>query len=96
MGVLWALDVERIVGNSEGSIELDLTGIIRRAFAILSRVRPAPILLGTSSFTAAGWLGSFYPKGTRSADFLTFYADYLVCEIMWSDRAAEIPNAFGI
>jgi uncharacterized protein YecE (DUF72 family) len=30
--------------------------------------------LGTSSFTAAGWEGSFYPAGMRSADYLTYYA----------------------
>ncbi len=34
------------------------------------------ILLGTSSFTAKGWEGSFYPKGTRSADYLSFYAEH--------------------
>src|SRR6267378_2636826 len=28
----------------------------------------------TSAFTAAGWEGSFYPKGTKPADFLSFYA----------------------
>lgn len=33
------------------------------------------IHLGTSAFTAAGWEGSFYPKGMRSADYLSFYAD---------------------
>ena len=33
-----------------------------------------PILLGTSSFTASGWAGSFYPKGMRPAEYLTFYA----------------------
>src|SRR5580700_10285051 len=32
------------------------------------------ILLGTSSFTATGWQGSFYPQGMRSRDFLSFYA----------------------
>jgi uncharacterized protein YecE (DUF72 family) len=32
------------------------------------------IHLGTSAFTAAGWEGSFYPKGMRPADFLTCYA----------------------
>jgi uncharacterized protein YecE (DUF72 family) len=32
------------------------------------------ILLGTSSFTATGWLGSFYPQGIRSRDFLSYYA----------------------
>jgi uncharacterized protein DUF72 len=32
------------------------------------------ILLGTSSFTAAGWEGSFYPQGMRSRDFLSYYA----------------------
>ncbi len=36
----------------------------------------AEIRLGTSSFTAAGWNGSFYPKGTKSADRLAFYAEH--------------------
>lgn len=30
--------------------------------------------LGTSSWTAKGWLGKFYPSGTRPADFITYYA----------------------
>jgi uncharacterized protein YecE (DUF72 family) len=30
--------------------------------------------IGTSAFTAAGWEGSFYPKGMKSADYLTYYA----------------------
>jgi uncharacterized protein YecE (DUF72 family) len=34
------------------------------------------ILLGTSSFTATGWQGSFYPKGMRPADYLAFYAEH--------------------
>src|SRR5712664_2783722 len=32
------------------------------------------IFLGTSSFTAAGWEGSFYPRGMQSRDFLSYYA----------------------
>jgi uncharacterized protein YecE (DUF72 family) len=32
------------------------------------------LFIGTSAFTASGWEGSFYPKGMRPADFLTFYA----------------------
>jgi uncharacterized protein YecE (DUF72 family) len=32
------------------------------------------IFLGTSSFTATGWQGTFYPLGTRSRDFLSYYA----------------------
>jgi uncharacterized protein YecE (DUF72 family) len=39
-------------------------------------VSKPPILLGTSSFTAAGWRGSFYPQGLRSGDCLTFYAEH--------------------
>jgi uncharacterized protein YecE (DUF72 family) len=35
-----------------------------------------PVLLGTSSFTASGWQGVFYPKGMRPADYLTFYAEH--------------------
>ena len=34
------------------------------------RVSHPPILLGTSSFTATGWEGMFYPKGMRSSDYL--------------------------
>jgi uncharacterized protein YecE (DUF72 family) len=30
--------------------------------------------IGTSSFTAAGWEGSFYPKGMKPAEYLTYYA----------------------
>jgi uncharacterized protein YecE (DUF72 family) len=34
-----------------------------------------PLLrLGTSSFTAEGWENSFYPKGTQSRDYLSYYA----------------------
>ena len=32
------------------------------------------ILLGTSSFTAMGWEGSFYPLGMRAKDFLRHYS----------------------
>jgi hypothetical protein len=32
------------------------------------------IFLGTSSFTATGWEGSFYPKGMKSKDYLGHYA----------------------
>jgi uncharacterized protein YecE (DUF72 family) len=43
---------------------------------MLSHVNHPAILLGTSSFTASGWEGVFYPKGMRSADYLTFYAEH--------------------
>jgi uncharacterized protein YecE (DUF72 family) len=43
---------------------------------ILSSVMESPrIHIGTSSFTAAGWSGSFYPKGLKSADYLVYYAE---------------------
>ena len=45
------------------------------AFGILSAVSHAPILLGTSSFTASGWNGSFYPRGMKPSDYLQFYAE---------------------
>lgn len=34
----------------------------------------APILLGTSAFTADGWPGTFYPADMPPKDFLSFYA----------------------
>lgn len=36
----------------------------------------APIHLGTSSFTATGWEGSFYPRGLKSSDYLAYYAEH--------------------
>ncbi|HKM66510.1 MAG TPA: DUF72 domain-containing protein [Candidatus Acidoferrum sp.] len=37
--------------------------------------KPDPLFrLGTSSFTAEGWENSFYPEGTQSRDYLTYYA----------------------
>ena len=33
-----------------------------------------PIHLGSSSFTADGWQGAFYPKNLKSSDRLSFYA----------------------
>jgi uncharacterized protein YecE (DUF72 family) len=32
------------------------------------------IRIGTSAFTAEGWEGSFYPKGMKPADYLSYYA----------------------
>ena len=32
------------------------------------------VRIGTSAFTAAGWEGSFYPRGLKPADYLSFYA----------------------
>jgi uncharacterized protein YecE (DUF72 family) len=46
-----------------------------RAFGILSAVSHVPVLLGTSSFTASGWNGSFYPRGMKPSDYLQFYAE---------------------
>ena len=34
----------------------------------------AHIRLGTSSFTAAGWSGTFYPIRMKQADYLSFYS----------------------
>ena len=40
--------------------------------SILSAVNHPPILLGTSSFAASGWNGSFYPQGMKPSDYLAF------------------------
>jgi uncharacterized protein YecE (DUF72 family) len=34
----------------------------------------ANIRIGTSAFTAAGWPGTFYPKGLPEREYLTYYA----------------------
>jgi uncharacterized protein YecE (DUF72 family) len=44
------------------------------------------ILVGTSSFTAKGWEGTFYPAGMRPAEFLTHYAKRF--------RTVEVDSTF--
>ena len=44
------------------------------------------LLLGTSSFTAKGWQGTFYPEGMRSQEYLSYYAGKL--------RTVEIDSTF--
>ncbi len=46
----------------------------------------ADIRIATSAFTAAGWAGSFYPKGMKSTDYLSFYATRF--------DAVELDNTF--
>ena len=41
----------------------------------LTAMALAPIRLGTSSWTGEGWLGSFYPAGSKPQDFLPLYAE---------------------
>jgi uncharacterized protein YecE (DUF72 family) len=47
----------------------------RLTLAILPTVTEPLILLGTSSFTATGWNGSFYPRGMKPSDYLAYYAE---------------------
>lgn len=44
------------------------------------------ILLGTSAFTAEGWVGSFYPSGMQPRDFLSYYATQF--------NVVELDNTF--
>ena len=37
------------------------------------------LYLGTSSFTASGWAGTFYPEGMKSAEYLTHYSKTFKC-----------------
>ena len=44
------------------------------------------ILIGTSAFTAEGWVGSFYPPGMQPRDFLSYYATQF--------NTVELDNTF--
>jgi uncharacterized protein YecE (DUF72 family) len=65
--------------DSSGHVLMEVTigtSGVGHGFVILCIVNHPPILLGTSSFTATGWQGSFYPKGLRPADYLSYYAQH--------------------
>jgi uncharacterized protein YecE (DUF72 family) len=40
----------------------------------MSGVETFPVRFGTSSFSASGWVGTFYPKNTKPKDYLANYA----------------------
>jgi uncharacterized protein YecE (DUF72 family) len=42
----------------------------------VSYQRISDLRLGTSSWSSEDWVGSFYPPGTKSSDFLRVYAQY--------------------
>jgi uncharacterized protein YecE (DUF72 family) len=44
------------------------------------------LLLGTPIWTGEGWVGSFYPMGSKPADFLSFYATKF--------RTVEVDSTF--
>jgi len=39
----------------------------------------AEVFIGTSGYSFADWVGPFYPPGTRSGDFLSYYATQFGC-----------------
>ena len=50
------------------------------------------ILIGTSGYAYADWVGPVYPRGTKSGDYLQHYAKlFSTCELNFSHYA--IPTA---
>ena len=60
----------------------------------------AEIHLGTSSFTATGWEGSFYRRGIKSADRLAFYAEHFdtveICSTFYACPSPHTVNNWAI
>ncbi len=42
-------------------------------------IKAPGVFVGTSGYSFADWVGPFYPAGTASADYLTFYAKQFRC-----------------
>jgi len=51
--------------------------------------------IGTSSFTAAGWPGTYYPVGMQARDFLTYHATLNKLEISRS-RYVPVGRNFAV
>ena len=54
--------------------KLEAAGTLANSLSVERPYSEPGLFLGTSSFTATGWQGSFYPQGMRSRDFLSYYA----------------------
>jgi len=54
--------------------KLEQAGELANSLTVERPFSEPGLYLGTSAFTAAGWPGSFYPPGTKSSEYLTYYA----------------------
>ncbi len=50
------------------------------------------IVIGTSGYSFADWVGPFYPPGTRSSDFLRFYTQHFAAVEM-NSTYYRVPDA---
>ena len=57
----------------------DVTSAKKDGILTIMDAKDSQLFLGTSSWTAEGWVGSFYPEGTKPADFLAYYAQHFNC-----------------
>lgn len=53
---------------------------------------PDRIVVGTSGYSFADWVGPFYPTGTRSADFLSYYSRHFSA-VEVNSTYYRVPNA---
>jgi hypothetical protein len=65
--------------------KLEQAGQLVNSLAVKRPYSESGLLLGTSSFTADGWQGSFYPPGMQTRNFLSYYATQF--------KAAEIDSS---
>jgi uncharacterized protein YecE (DUF72 family) len=54
--------------------KLEEAGTLANSLKVERPYSEPGLYLGTSAFTASGWLGSFYPVGMKPASFLAYYA----------------------
>jgi hypothetical protein len=54
--------------------KLEQAGNLANSLALELPYSELGLPLGTSSFTADGWQGSFYPPGMQTHNFLPYYA----------------------
>ena len=52
---------------------------------------PHRVVIGTSGYSFADWVGPFYPPGTRSGDFITYYARHFEA-VEVNSTYYRIPN----
>jgi uncharacterized protein YecE (DUF72 family) len=57
----------------------DVTSAENDGILIAVSAKDSQLFLGTSSWTADGWVGTFYPEGTKPADFLQYYSRQFNC-----------------
>ena len=82
--------------NSEQPLLCNKSSIQHPASSIQHPASRFMILIGTSGFSYADWVGPFYPETLKKQDFLAYYSQHFrTCELNFSYYRVPTAQSLG-